>query len=89
MLGHEDVDLFTFLPASRVEGLQVLNRANRKWIRLDAPRGSIILNTGDYMQRISNDISSTTHWQPALDADERRRLRVSFRWGFIGGKMRC
>jgi isopenicillin N synthase-like dioxygenase len=62
MLGHEDVDLFTFLPAPRVEGLQVLNRANMKWIRLTAPPGSIILNTGDYMQRISNDLlPSTTH----------------------------
>ena len=28
LLGHEDVDLFTFLPAPRLEGLQVLNRAN-------------------------------------------------------------
>ncbi len=62
MLGHEDVDLFTFLPAPEVEGLQVLNRKNMKWIRLTAPPGSIILNTGDYMQRISNDIfPSTTH----------------------------
>lgn len=62
MLGHEDVDLFTFLPAPRVDGLQVLNRRNMKWIRLDAPPASIILNTGDYMQRISNDIfPSTTH----------------------------
>jgi len=62
MLGHEDVDLFTFLPAARVEGLQVLNRTNMKWIRLSAPAGTIILNTGDYMQRISNDIfPSTTH----------------------------
>ena len=62
MLGHEDVDLFTFLPAARIEGLQVLNRRNMKWIRLQAPRGSIILNTGDYMQRISNDrLPSTTH----------------------------
>jgi len=80
MLGHEDVDLFTFLPASRVEGLQVLNRANGKWIRLDAPRGSIILNTGDYMQRISNDIfPSTTHRvSPPRDLGERRRPRVSF-----------
>jgi isopenicillin N synthase-like dioxygenase len=25
MLGHEDVDLFTFLPAPSIEGLQVLN----------------------------------------------------------------
>jgi isopenicillin N synthase-like dioxygenase len=62
MLGHEDVDLFTLLPAPRVEGLQLLNRASMKWIRLVAPPGSIILNTGDYMQRISNDIlPSTTH----------------------------
>ncbi|MGZ6133916.1 MAG: 2OG-Fe(II) oxygenase family protein [Myxococcaceae bacterium] len=79
MLGHEDVDLFTFLPASTVEGLQVFNRANGKWIRLDAPRGSIILNTGDYMQRISNDIfPSTTHRvSPPRDAGERRQPRVS------------
>lgn len=61
-LGHEDVNLFTILPAPEVEGLQVLNRENGKWIRLAAPPGSIILNTGDYMQRITNDIlPSTTH----------------------------
>ncbi|NND44123.1 MAG: isopenicillin N synthase family oxygenase, partial [Xanthomonadales bacterium] len=60
MLGHEDVDLFTLLPTPDVEGLQVLNRENMKWIRLDAPPGSIILNTGDYMQRISNDIFPST-----------------------------
>ena len=80
LLGHEDVDLFTFLPAPSLEGLQVLNRANMKWIRLDAPRGSIILNTGDYMQRISNDVlPSTTHRvSPPRDPALRRRTRVSF-----------
>ena len=62
LLGHEDVDLFTLLPAPRVEGLQVLNRSNGKWVRLDAPRGALVLNTGDYMQRITNDVlPSTTH----------------------------
>ena len=62
MLGHEDVDLFTILPAQSVDGLQVLNRANGKWIRLNPPKGSIILNTGDYMQRITNNrLPSTTH----------------------------
>jgi isopenicillin N synthase-like dioxygenase len=80
MLGHEDVDLFTFLPAPRVEGLQVLNRANMKWIRLAAPPGSIVLNTGDYVQRLSNDeLPSTTH-RVSLPRDpaERGRSRVSF-----------
>ena len=62
LLGHEDVDLFTILPATQIEGLQVWNHRSGKWVRLRAPRGSIIINTGDYMQRISNDrLPSTTH----------------------------
>lgn len=62
MLGHEDVDLFTLLPAQSVDGLQVYNRSNCKWIRLNPDPGTIILNTGDYMQRITNDrLPSTTH----------------------------
>jgi len=80
MLGHEDVDLFTLLPAPSSEGLQVLNRRNMKWIRLAAPPGSIVLNTGDYMQRISNDrLPSTTHRvsQPRDPAAD-RHARVSF-----------
>lgn len=79
MLGHEDVDLFTFLPAPSVEGLQVFNRRSLKWVRLNAPPGSIILNIGDYMQRISNDrLLSTTHRvsQPR-DPAARSRPRIS------------
>ena len=79
LLGHEDVDLFTLLPAPRGEGLQVLNRRNFRWIRLDAPAGTIVLNTGDYMQRISNDrLPSTTHRvsQPR-DPAARTHARVS------------
>ena len=39
LLGHEDVDLFTILPATRMEGLQVWNHRSGKWVRLRAPRG--------------------------------------------------
>jgi isopenicillin N synthase-like dioxygenase len=80
LLGHEDVDLFTILPASRVDGLQVWNHRSGKWVRLSPPRGSIIINTGDYMQRISNDrFPSTTHrvGKPT-DASHLTRPRVSF-----------
>lgn len=79
LLGHEDVDLFTLLPAPTVEGLQVLHR-NGKWVRLDAPRGSIILNAGDYLQRISNDLLPSTTHRVGRPRDERlrRRSRVSF-----------
>ena len=40
LLGHEDVDLFTILPAARVEGLQVWNHRSRAWVRMNAPPGS-------------------------------------------------
>lgn len=80
LLGHEDVTLFTLLPAPRAEGLQILNRRNMKWVRLDVPPGTIILNTGDYMQRITNDrLPSTTHRvSKPRDPELRRRTRVSF-----------
>ncbi len=80
LLGHEDVDLFTILPAPRVDGLQVWNHRSGKWVRLSPPRGSIIINTGDYMQRISNDrLPSTTHrvGKPS-DGSHRTSPRVSF-----------
>jgi isopenicillin N synthase-like dioxygenase len=80
LLGHEDVDLFTILPASSVDGLQVWNHLSRKWIRLDAPPGSLIINTGDYMQRITNDrLPSTTHrvGKPK-DGSQREKARISF-----------
>jgi isopenicillin N synthase-like dioxygenase len=80
LLGHEDVDLFTILPASRTDGLQVWNHRSEKWVRMKAPPGSIIINTGDYMQRISNDrLPSTTHrvGKPS-DGSHVSRPRVSF-----------
>ncbi len=79
LLGHEDIDLFTLLPAPTVEGLQALNRAG-KWVRVKAPPGSIVLNTGDYLQRISNDVlPSTTHRvSPPRDPADAKLTRVSF-----------
>ncbi len=80
LLGHEDVDLFTILPAPKVGGLQVWNHHNNKWVRLHAPPGSIIINTGDYMQRITNDrLPSTTHrvGKP-VDGSQTDVPRISF-----------
>lgn len=80
LLGHEDVDLFTILPAPRLDGLQVWNHRSNKWVRLRAPQNSIIINTGDYMQRISNDrLPSTTHrvGKP-VDGSHLTKARVSF-----------
>jgi isopenicillin N synthase-like dioxygenase len=80
LLGHEDVDLFTLLPAPRDEGLQIWNHRSSKWVRLQAPPGSLIINTGDYMQRISNDrLPSTTHRVgSAVDGLRSKSPRISF-----------
>ena len=80
LLGHEDVDLFTILPAAKVSGLQVWNHRSGKWVRLDPPPGSLIINTGDYMQRITNDrLPSTSHrvGKPG-DGSQRHTARISF-----------
>jgi len=80
MLGHEDVDLFTILPSEDLDGLQALNRENMKWVRINAPKGSIVINTGDYMQRITNDrLPSTTHRVSApKEQSQYSKTRVSF-----------
>ena len=80
LFGHEDVDLFTILPATRTDGLQVWNHRSGKWVRMRAPYGSIIINTGDYMQRITNDLlPSTSHrvGKPT-DGSHLTSARVSF-----------
>jgi isopenicillin N synthase-like dioxygenase len=62
MVGHEDVDLFTLLPAPSASGLQVRHPRSGRWLRVQAPEGSIVLNTGDYAQLLFNDVfPSTTH----------------------------
>jgi len=80
ILGHEDVDLFTILPAPDVEGLQAMNRKNDQWVRIDAPPGSIIINTGDYMQRITNNILPSTTHRVAKPRDKSKftKPRISF-----------
>jgi isopenicillin N synthase-like dioxygenase len=79
LLGHEDVNLITLLPAPSIEGLQVLHRSGR-WVRVCAPRGTIVLNVGDYLQRLTNDLlPSTTHRvSRPRDPREALRTRVSF-----------
>ena len=79
MVGHEDVDLFTLLPAPSAEGLQVLNHHTQKWVRVIPPPGAIIVNTGDYSQRLFNDrFPSTTHRVAPPPTAQRLLARTSF-----------
>ncbi|TVY85758.1 putative iron/ascorbate oxidoreductase, partial [Lachnellula willkommii] len=58
---HTDLQLFTLLWQDMVGGLQVLNREGQ-WIKAVPVEGTIVVNIGDFMMRLCNDIYiSTVH----------------------------
>jgi isopenicillin N synthase-like dioxygenase len=58
---HEDINLITLLMGASAEGLQVLNKQN-EWIGITSIPGSLVVNVGDMLQRLTNGVmKSTTH----------------------------
>jgi isopenicillin N synthase-like dioxygenase len=58
---HTDLQLFTLLWQDMTGGLQVLNREGQ-WIKAIPVEGTIVVNIGDFMMRLCNDIyKSTVH----------------------------
>lgn len=58
---HTDLQLFTLLWQDMIGGLQVLNR-DGQWINAAPIEGTIVVNIGDFMMRLCNDMyKSTVH----------------------------
>lgn len=58
---HEDINFITLLPAATSGGLQLKDRDGR-WLDVNAEAGSLIVDAGDMLARLTNDvIPSTTH----------------------------
>ncbi|PMD43005.1 Clavaminate synthase-like protein [Hyaloscypha variabilis F] len=58
---HTDLQLFTLLWQDMTGGLQVLNREGQ-WIKATPVEGTIVVNIGDFMMRLCNDMyKSTVH----------------------------
>ena len=58
---HEDINLITLLVGASADGLQLLNKQG-EWLNIKAPEGHIVVNVGDMLQRLTNNVlSSTTH----------------------------
>ena len=58
---HEDINLITILVAANGAGLQLLTREG-EWLDVDAPSDCLIVDAGDMLARITNDvIPATTH----------------------------
>lgn len=58
---HEDINLITLLVSASASGLQLLNR-NGQWLNIESDPENIIVDSGDMLARITNDvIPATTH----------------------------
>lgn len=58
---HEDINLITLLLGAEEAGLELLTKDGR-WIGVSPPRGALVVNIGDMLQRLTNHVlPSTTH----------------------------
>ena len=58
---HEDINLITLLLGAEESGLELLTR-NGKWLPVAPPEGTLVVNIGDMLQRLTNHVlPSTTH----------------------------
>lgn len=58
---HEDINVITLLMGAEEPGLQVLSKQG-EWLSVNPSPGSLVVNVGDMLQRLSNDVlRSTTH----------------------------
>ena len=58
---HEDINVITLLMGAEEPGLQVLSKQG-EWLSVNPPTGSLVVNVGDMLQRLTNDVlRSTTH----------------------------
>ncbi|TFB01858.1 putative iron/ascorbate oxidoreductase [Trichoderma ghanense] len=77
---HTDFQLFTILWQDSQGGLEVLNKQGQ-WLRARPVEGTLVVNLGDLMQRITNDeYVSTVH--RARNRSGRERVSIPFFWGF-------
>ena len=58
---HEDINLITLLVGASADGLEILSRQG-EWVPVTALPGQIVVNVGDMLQRLTNNVlKSTTH----------------------------
>lgn len=71
---HEDINVITLLLGAEEAGLQVKPRGVDQWIPVYAPEGSLVINVGDMLQRLTNKVLQSTTHQVVNPAPERARF---------------
>lgn len=77
---HEDINLITLLIGSKEQGLEILTRDER-WVPVSTLPGTIVVNVGDMLQRLTNHVyQSTTHRvvNPPGEAARQPRYSIPF-----------
>ena len=70
---HEDINTITLLLGAEEAGLQ-LKEMNGAWLDVNPPEGSVVVNIGDMLQRLTNHVLPSTTHRVANPAPERRGL---------------
>lgn len=56
---HEDINLITLLVGASAEGLQAQD-INGNWVAVMPPEGHLVINVGDMLQRLTNNVLRST-----------------------------
>lgn len=77
---HEDINVITLLLGAEEPGLQVLTKQG-EWLSVNPTAGSMVVNVGDMLQRLTNgSLRSTSHRviNPASDRAKNARFSMPF-----------
>ncbi|OCC24892.1 flavonol synthase [Croceicoccus estronivorus] len=77
---HGDINLITLLLGAEESGLELLGR-DGKWLAVEPPEGALVVNVGDMLERLTNNVlPSTIHRvrNPQGDAARRSRYAMPF-----------
>jgi isopenicillin N synthase-like dioxygenase len=77
---HEDINVITLLLGAEEPGLQVLTKQG-EWLSVNPSAGSMVVNVGDMLQRLTNGaLRSTSHRviNPASDRARHARFSMPF-----------
>lgn len=75
---HEDINLITILCESTAPGLELLRR-DGSWLPIHAQKGYMVIDSGDMMARMTNEvIPATTHRVVNPDNSRERRFSMPY-----------
>jgi len=68
---HEDINVITLLLGAEEGGLQVKEKSG-EWLPINPPKGALVVNIGDMLQRLTNNVLPSTSHRVVNPPPERR-----------------